>query len=75
MASAVVRWRTMPSGTTGSAARDSTQTARASRTSAPPTMAAVCQETQANEPSTKETQISSSADAGGDQGWRPGSRS
>lgn len=59
MDSAVVRRRTMSSGTTGSAARDSTNTVSANRTSDPPTMAAVCQEIQAKDPSTNEIQISS----------------
>ena len=46
-------------GTIGSAARVSVHTAQPTRTSAPPVIAAVCQEAQANEPPTNETQISS----------------
>ena len=58
MASAVVRSRMIPSGTTGSAARDSTRTASASSTTETPTRTKVCQESQAKELSTKEIQIS-----------------
>ncbi len=47
------------SGSTGSATRDSHHTATARITSAAPTMAAVCHDTQSKEESTKVTQISS----------------
>src|SRR3954468_1297252 len=69
MARAVVRRRTICSGTTGSATRVSTHTAMSSSTRPAPTMANVCQESQANELSTNETQ--DDADAGRDQGGAP----
>ena len=59
IASAVVRCRTIGSGTTGSAARDSTSTASASSRSELPTIAYVGQDSHANVPSTNDTQISS----------------
>ncbi|MGW2514589.1 hypothetical protein ACWC0A_35480 [Streptomyces scopuliridis] len=59
MASTVVRCLMMCSGTMGSATRVSTHMATDSRTSAAPTMPAVCQEPQANELSTNEIQMSS----------------
>lgn len=59
IARAVVRSRTISSGTTGSLARDSTHTASASRTTEAPTITKVCQEIQSKELSTKEIQMSS----------------
>jgi hypothetical protein len=56
---AVVRCRTISNGTTGSATRDSTHTAMARIASPAPTIAAVCQDIQANELSTNDTQINS----------------
>jgi len=56
---AVVRCLTIEIGTTGSATRVSTQTARARMARPAPTIAYVCQESQANELSTNDTQMSS----------------
>ncbi len=58
MARAGSRMRTMRSGTIGSVTRDSTHTATARSTIAPPTMAAVGQEIQSKELPTKVIQMS-----------------
>ena len=58
IARAVVRSVTIFSGMMGSATRDSTNTARASSTSAAGTITALCHDSQAKELSTKDTRTS-----------------